>query len=206
MGGGTGREAVGIAVGWSCCNADEGAPGCALGEHNPVASVSGELSDLRTGATLRRRAGSHVISSTPNGSSMTVDTSRSNASHTSGAARSSDRDTYVVGVGDSIASISMKVKVPRDKLIKWNKLFSSQVSPGQVLRTTAPPKPTAAERMAEARLKFQRRTGCSEAEAQKYMDSADVDLDRAVSEFEADNAMLAEVGGNDTWVMLRRIS
>ena len=57
MGGGTGSDAVGVAVGWSCCSGEKNAPGCVTSKHYPIQAASGELGDMSAGSSMRRRGG-----------------------------------------------------------------------------------------------------------------------------------------------------
>ena len=121
MGGGTGSEAVGVAVGWSCCSGDKASPGCVITEHCPVAAVPGELGDLSGGTSMRWRGGSASGPAAPSGGTASATTqgggSSAGASSSTGGSAAAE-GVYVVSAGDSIASVSMKLKIPRDKLIK----------------------------------------------------------------------------------------
>ena len=103
-------------VGWSCCSAaDELAPGCNLGKHYP----SGILGSPSNGLRQRRTASGSSDGRTA--ASLQVpraEDERSGAASSSATSSSATSGIYVVGVGDSIATVSMKSGVRRDQLIK----------------------------------------------------------------------------------------
>jgi hypothetical protein len=85
----------------------------------------------------------------------------------------------------------------REQLVKWNRLLTPSVAPGQLLKVTPPP--AADERepgLAQKLRTFQRRTGSdSVEEARYYVDSADGDVEAAVQAFEADGAAMTGAAG-----------
>ena len=94
-------------VGWSCCSTwDEHAAGCNYGQHYP----SGELGPVTNGLRQRQIGQRHTLHPKMAGAGERGVAAGSRAESSTGM--------YVVSVGDSIASVSMKCGVRRDLLLK----------------------------------------------------------------------------------------
>ena len=165
--------------GWSCCNvlaAD--ARGCRLAAtHTPCPKTAAALarfpqSDVCLPADGARRRGAAEEREPPVVEGVVV-----------------DLITHTVTVGESVASIALKYGMRRDQLVKWNKLLTPTVSPGQLLRVSPPPKAQEEPSLGEKLRGFQKQTGSdSIEEARYYVEAAGGNVRAAVRAYEEDGA------------------
>ena len=181
-----GNPQIGVALGglsgWSCCkNMARDARGCRLAAtHTPCPTTAAALArfpqsaDRPAARTDAEPPPVAVVEGVPLG-----------------------LITHTVTVGESVGTIALKYGMRRDQLVKWNKLLTPSVAPGQVLKVTPPPAGEKREpELAQKLRTFQRRTGSdSVEEARYYVDSADGDVEAAVQAFEADGAAMTGAAG-----------